>query len=58
MSCQKILNSLINDVMDLQLMKAGKFKKNSHVFDLKSSIEEIILVHQFKADYLSIKLSA
>jgi hypothetical protein len=44
--------------MDLQLIKAGKFKKNSHVFDLKSSIEEIILVHQFKADYLSIKLSA
>jgi hypothetical protein len=49
---------LISDVLDLQLMKAGKFRKNSQVFDLKSSIEETILVHQFKADYLGIKLSA
>jgi hypothetical protein len=36
--------------LDFAALKYGKFRKNTEVFDLKKSIEEIIQVQKYKAD--------
>lgn len=44
MSSEKILNFLVNDILDFAQMRNGKFRKHNQNFNLKDSINEIILV--------------
>ncbi len=56
MSNEKILSSLVCDVLDLTKLKSGKFKKNSQVLDLKQTINEIIMVLKYKAQQMGINI--
>ena len=44
MSSTKILNYLVNDLLDFAQMRAGKFRKNCQNFDLEDAVEEIFMV--------------
>jgi len=50
MSSTKLLNYLVNDILDFAQIKSGKFRKDCTNFDLKEAIEEILMVQQYKAD--------
>ncbi len=56
MSNEKILSSLVCDVLDLTKLKSGKFKKNSQVLDLRQTINEIIMVLKYKAQQMGINI--
>jgi hypothetical protein len=38
MSNEKILNFLVQDILDFAQMKEGKFRKNIEVFDIEDSV--------------------
>ena len=44
MSSTKLLKFLINDLLDFSQLRAGKFRKDCANFNLKESIEEIIMI--------------
>lgn len=56
MSSERILCFLVNDILDYAQINAGKFRKLYVQFNLKESIEEIMLIMKFKADQLGIKM--
>lgn len=56
MSAVKIINFLVNDMLDYALMQSGQFRKDISQFDLKESVQEIIEVLQFKANELGIQV--
>lgn len=56
MSNEKILSSLVCDVLDSTKLKSGKFKMNSQVLDLKQTINEIIMVLKYKAQQMGINI--
>jgi len=43
-SSLNILKYLVNDILDLGQLKAGKFRKNSSIFNISSAIQEVILI--------------
>ena len=43
-SSTKILNFLVNDMLDFAQMRSGKFRKNIYNFDLKEAINEIVSI--------------
>lgn len=45
MSSEKILNFLVNDILDFAQLRGGKFRKNKEIFNLNDSINEIISIH-------------
>ena len=42
MSSSKILNFLVNDILDFSQLKSGKFRKDICNFNIKDAIEEIV----------------
>ena len=44
MSGEKILNFLVNDILDFAQLRNGKFRKNISNFNIKDSINEIKLI--------------
>ena len=57
-SCGSILLKIINDILDLSKIEAGKFELEIHSFDLVQMIEEIcqVLDHSVKEKHVSLKL--
>ena len=53
-SSTKLLTYLVNDILDFGQLKAGKFRKDCLNFNLRESIEEIILILQYKAEMYGI----
>ncbi len=49
-SSGKLLDFLINDILDFAQLRAGKFRMRVASFDLREAIEEIILIQQYKAE--------
>ena len=49
MSGEKILNFLVNDILDYAQINAGKFRKYFLKFNIKDCVDEIILILKFKA---------
>jgi signal transduction histidine kinase len=43
-SSGKLLDFLINDILDFAQLRAGKFRMRVASFDLREAIEEIILI--------------
>ena len=43
-SSTKLLKFLVNDILDFAQIRAGKFRKNINVFNVKEAILEIILI--------------
>lgn len=56
MSSAKILNFLVNDILDYAQISAGKFRKQYLQFNLKECVDEIVLILQFKADQLGVNV--
>ena len=52
----KLLNFIINDMLDYAQLNAGKFRENMVRFDLVESISEVLDIMKFKADQLGISL--
>lgn len=46
----KLLNFIINDMLDYAQLNAGKFRKQLVRFDLVESISEVLDIMKFKAD--------
>ena len=55
-SAVKILNILVNDMLDYAQLSSGKFRKNYTRINLVDSISEIIEVLNYKASELGITL--
>lgn len=43
-SSTKILNFLVNDMLDFAQMNSGKFRKNIYNFNLKDAMDEIVSI--------------
>ena len=56
-SSTKLLNFLVNDMLDLSQMNSGKFRKNDTNFDLKEAMDEIINILMLKAEFSGVELS-
>ena len=44
MSSSKILNYLVNDILDFSQLRSGIFRKDSFNFNIKDTIEEIVQI--------------
>jgi signal transduction histidine kinase len=44
MSSSKILNFLVNDILDFSQLRNGIFRKDSFNFNIKDSLEEIVQI--------------
>ena len=44
MSSTKLLKFQVNDLLDFSQLRAGKFRKDCSNFNLKESIEEILMI--------------
>lgn len=53
-----MLNFLVNNILDLSQMKQGKFRKDSHDFDLREVVNEVILIQMCQAKARRINLEA
>ena len=42
MSSSKILNFLVNDILDFSQLRSGKFRKDISNFNIQDAVEEII----------------
>ena len=51
---EKILNFLVQDILDFAQLSVGRFRKNVHNFDLEQAIEEVLSIQEFKAEALGI----
>jgi signal transduction histidine kinase len=51
------MNFLVNDILDLSLIKSNNFRKNLTIFDLKECIQEIIQIYMFKSSQKSITIN-
>lgn len=51
-----MLNFCVNDILDLALIKQGKFRKNCCTFSMKEAIEDVIIIQQQKADNLQVSI--
>lgn len=56
MSSSKILNFLVNDILDFSQLKYGIFRKDVFNFNIKDTIEEIIQIQQEKSEFQGINL--
>mgnify|MGYP006107558917 CR=1 FL=1 len=56
MSSTKILKFLVNDILDFSQLRAGKFRKDCGNFNIKESIEEVIMIQQYKADQTGVEM--
>jgi signal transduction histidine kinase len=56
MSASKILNFLVNDILDFSQLRFGIFRKDIFNFNIKDSIEEIVHIQQDKAEFQGIQL--
>jgi signal transduction histidine kinase len=53
----RLLNFLVNDMLDFASVQSGKFRKECSNFNIKESIMEIMLILQFKADQFGITVN-
>ena len=56
MSSERILNFLVNDILDFAQMRSGKFRKTMQTFKINESVEEIVDVLKFKAQNMNISV--
>lgn len=56
MSSTKLLKFLVSDLLDFSQLRAGKFRKDCGNFDIKESIEEIIMIQEYKADQNGVQI--
>ena len=56
MSSEKILNFLINDILDFAQIRQNKFRKDTQTFNIKEAVKEIILVQGHKAEFNGINV--
>ena len=54
MSNEKILNFLVNDILDFAQMKDGKFRKKIDIFNVQESVQEIINIQKYKTEQLGL----
>jgi signal transduction histidine kinase len=50
MKSTKILNYLVNDILDFAQMKSGKFRKQNQYNDFTETIDQIFNIQQYKAE--------
>ena len=55
-SATKVLNFLINDMLDYAQLSAGQFRKFVKKFDLVEAIDDIVKIMKFKAKELNINI--
>jgi len=56
MKSTKILNYLVNDILDFAQMRSGKFRKQDQCQDLMQTIDEIFNIQEYKAEQMSISM--
>ena len=49
-SSSEIMTSMIQDLLDYAQIKAGKFRKNIKIFNIRKSIEKVVSMQRLKAD--------
>jgi len=47
---EKILNFLVNDILDFAQLREGKFRKNQEIFYIDKAVEEVAKVQSYKAE--------
>ena len=57
MSSERILNFLVNDILDFAQMRSGKFRKSVQTFNVMESVDEIVDVLNFKAQNMNISVT-
>ena len=53
-----MMNSLVHDFLDFSQIKAGKFRKNITKFDIRQTVNKVILIQKLKAKDHDIYLRA
>ena len=56
MSSSKLLNFLVNDILDFSQLKSGKFRKDTSNFNIKDAVDEIVQIQKEKAEFCGINL--
>jgi len=56
MSSERILNFLVNDILDFAQLRAGKFRKNKENFLIEQAVEELVKVQNYKAEQMGISV--
>ena len=54
MSSERILDFLVQDILDFAQLRSGKFRKNTQTFNLADSVQEVVDVLNFKAENMNI----
>ena len=49
-SSSELMNSMIQDLLDYAQIKAGKFRRNFSVFNIREAIEQVTSIQKSKAD--------
>ena len=55
-SSERLISFLVEDFLDLSLVRAGKFRRVDKNFTLQQPIKEVLEVLNFKATYKSVKI--
>lgn len=58
MKSTKILNYLVNDILDFAQMRSGKFRKQNQCCDLAETIHEIFNIQEYKAEQMGINMTS
>ncbi len=56
--CTKILNFLVNDILDFAQLRSSKFRKSTKCFDIKESIDEVLNIQKYKAEQMGISMKS
>ena len=48
-SSSELMNSMIQDLLDYAQIKAGKFRKNFSIFNIREAIEQVVSIQRSKA---------
>ena len=55
-SATKILNFLINDMLDYAQLSSGQFRKFFKKFNVVDSVEDVVSIMKFKAEKLGVEI--
>ena len=56
MSSSKLMNFLINDILDFAQINQGKFRKDCKNFNIEECIKEVVKIQKYKAEKLGVNV--
>ena len=49
-SSTKLMQNLVQDLLDYAQIKAGKFRKNTKIFNIKSTVQDVMHIQKHQAE--------